>query len=108
MTARGAPIRPRAGTCISTASRLIWPAVIVLRLEHRYDRPPERLWGAITDPDELAQWFPPGPALEVTASDPPRLLTGSWHGDMLRFELRPDGDGVVLTFTHALGNATRR
>jgi hypothetical protein len=28
----------------------------------------------------------------------------SWYGDALRFELRPDGDGCVLVFTHAFGD----
>jgi hypothetical protein len=32
----------------------------------------------------------------VTESVPPRLLAGSWYGDELRFELRPDGDGCAL------------
>lgn len=72
----------------------------VLRLERRYDHPVERVWRAITDPDELHHWFPG--ALEITESDPPRLLFGSWQGDgTLRFELRPEGEGCVLTFTHA-------
>ncbi|MGH2849430.1 MAG: SRPBCC domain-containing protein, partial [Solirubrobacteraceae bacterium] len=29
----------------------------------------------------------------------PRLLEYTWGGDTLRFELQPDGDGTVLTFT---------
>ena len=72
-----------------------------LRLERRYDHPVERVWKAITDPAEMVHWFPPGEALEVTDSEPPRLLAGSWYGDQLRFELRPDGEGCVLVFTHA-------
>lgn len=70
-----------------------------LRLERRYDHSVERVWRAITDPDELRHWFPG--TLEVTESDPPRLLAGTWYEDNLRFELRPDGDGCVLVFTHA-------
>jgi hypothetical protein len=27
-----------------------------------------------------------------------------WFGDALRFELRPDGDGCVLVFTHAFAD----
>jgi uncharacterized protein YndB with AHSA1/START domain len=76
----------------------------VLRLERRYRHTPERVWRAITDPDELAQWFPSDEPLDVQESEPPRLLAVVWYGDALRFELRPDGDGCVLVFTHAFGD----
>jgi hypothetical protein len=72
-----------------------------LTLERRYQYPVERVWKAITDPRELSHWFPPGEDLQVTESDPPRLLAGTWYGDQLRFELNPDGDGCVLKFSHA-------
>jgi uncharacterized protein YndB with AHSA1/START domain len=75
-----------------------------LRFERRYDHDVERVWRAITDPDELRHWFPPGEKLEVTESEAPRLLAGSWYGDDLRFELRPDGEGCVLVFTHAFAD----
>jgi uncharacterized protein YndB with AHSA1/START domain len=71
-----------------------------LRLERRYDQPVERVWRALTDPGELRHWFPG--ELEISHSDPPHVLIGSWQGDgTLRFELRPDGGGCVLAFTHA-------
>jgi len=69
-----------------------------LRLERRLDHDIERVWRAITDPDERAEWFPG--ELEISESEPPTLLAGSWYGDSLRLELRPDGDGCVLVFTH--------
>jgi uncharacterized protein YndB with AHSA1/START domain len=75
-----------------------------LRFERRYDHDVERVWRAITDPDELHYWFPPGEELEVAESEPPRLLAGSWYGDDLRFELRPDGQGCVLVFTHSFAD----
>jgi uncharacterized protein YndB with AHSA1/START domain len=92
---------------------------------------PEKVWRAITEPAHLKAWFPdnvegtfePGGTLrffsegldydfdgEVTAFDPPRLLEIRWGTDMLRFELRPDGDGTVLTLTDTfdeLGKAAR-
>lgn len=35
---------------------------------------------------------------------PPQLLELRWgREDILRFELRPDGDGTRLTFTHTFG-----
>jgi hypothetical protein len=75
-----------------------------LRFERRYEHGVERVWRALTDPDELRHWFPPGEEMEVTESEPPRLLAGSWYGDDLRFELRPDGDSCVLVFTHAFAD----
>ena len=73
-----------------------------LRLERRFRQPIERVWRAISEPDELRQWFPyDEQPLEVTTSEPPNLLEGTWFGDVLRFELKPTGDGCSLVFTHA-------
>ena len=36
---------------------------------------------------------------QVITADPPRVLEFMWGDDTLRFELRPDGTGTVLTFT---------
>ena len=81
----------------------------------------ERVWAAITDPEQLAAWAPgfsfeqtvggkleiwfggdcEGPAHvtgTVTEYDPPRVLA---MGSM-RFELEPDGDGCLLRFTDVL------
>jgi uncharacterized protein YndB with AHSA1/START domain len=43
-----------------------------------------------------------GPAFdgEMIAFDPPRLFEFSWGGEVLRFELAPQGDGTLLVFTH--------
>jgi hypothetical protein len=73
----------------------------VLRFERRLDHSVERVWRAITEPEELSNWFPAVRELQVTESDAPSLLVGAWFGDTLRFELRPDGQGCVLVFTHA-------
>jgi uncharacterized protein YndB with AHSA1/START domain len=72
----------------------------VLRLERRYDQPVERVWRALTDSGELGSWFPG--EFRISHSEPPRLLIGTWQGDgTLRLELRPEGAGCVLVFTHA-------
>ena len=76
----------------------------VLRLERSFGHSVQRVWRALTDPDELAHWFPSGEPLEVSESEPPHVLAGTWFGDELRFELRPDGDGCMLVFTHAFAD----
>jgi len=83
------------------------------------DHPAEKVWHAITDADELAQWFPtrvvgeirPGAKLqfqhdaiptfdgEVLVCDPPRLLELRWGPDVIRFEIQQVADGCTLTFT---------
>jgi len=74
-----------------------------LRLERRYDQPIERVWRALTEPNQLRQWFPG--ELKIRHSRPPRVLVGAWQGDgTLRFELRPEGQGCVLTFTHTFAD----
>ncbi len=72
-----------------------------LRLERRYDHSVERIWRALTDPDELAHWFPDGEDLQVARSIPHSLLEGRWYGDLLRVELQPERNGCRLVFTHA-------
>ena len=86
--------RPRPGVHRDPGlSRAQPPDGPTLRLERRYDQPVERVWRALTEPDELRRWFPG--ELEVSHSDPPRVLIGGWQGDgTLRFELRPDGGGM--------------
>jgi uncharacterized protein YndB with AHSA1/START domain len=100
----------------------------VIRFERRLDHPIERVWAALTEPSELIGWW--GDAdLELVEGgrfvmrwlntdgegnpfvmhatirqlDPPRLLEteGSGHG-VLRWELRPDGDGTILRFSSTL------
>ncbi len=95
-----------------------------VRFERRFAHPPERVWRAITEPKELAAWFPdtiegefaPGaevtfpkfvemglPATgSVTEFDPPRLLAFTWGPSVLRFELEADGDGCRLVFMDSL------
>ena len=74
---------------------------VQLRLERRYRHPVERVWRAISEPGELAHWFPADAPMEVVARDAPHRLVATWFGDELRFELRQEGEGCVLVFTHA-------
>ena len=100
-----------------------------LSFERRLAHPVERVWRAVTDPAELAHWFPsamsgeltpggtlsfefPGgemPALEgeVIEFDPPRRFAFTWGDDILRIELERDGDGCVLRFTVLFDDSAR-
>jgi uncharacterized protein YndB with AHSA1/START domain len=106
------------------ATRQLDDGRAVLRFERRLAHPPEKVWRAVTDPAELAHWFParvemelrPGAPVhfgeldpdigesngEVVEVDPPKVFAFSWGGDLLRFELVPDGAGCRLLFSHAL------
>jgi uncharacterized protein YndB with AHSA1/START domain len=94
----------------------------VLRMERHLPHPVEKVWRALTEPSELGYWFPSKveldltvggkvrfielsdeyPSLdgEITDLDPPRLIAYTWDTDHLRWELRADGDGSLLTLTH--------
>lgn len=102
----------------------------VLRFERRLNHPIERVWAALTDPDELLGWWGVAEELElvegghlvlrwlnsdqegnqvvlhgkVTQLDPPRLLEYDTdvHG-VLRFDLRNDSGSTVLTFSSTVG-----
>lgn len=105
-------------------------AASVLRFERRLAHPPAKVWKAITDPAEMAHWFPaevrtelqPGARMEFTFPDdapvdsggdgeilefdPPKVYAFRWNNDVLRFELLPDGSdgsGCLLVFSHTLG-----
>ena len=88
--------------------------------------PPEKVWVALTVPDELCKWAPfissrdlsePGDAtLRMTDGDSddeyisvvrksafPRLLEYTWGDDLLRWELEPEGKGTRLTLRHTVG-----
>lgn len=98
-----------------------------LRFERRLTHPPEKVWRAVTDPAEMAHWFPAridtdlrvgaamrfrfddgpldseaAPDGEIVELDPPKVYAFRWEDSMLRFELVPDGAGCRLVFTHTL------
>src|SRR5438094_8921356 len=92
-----------------------WTLMFTRRLAHS----PEKVWRAVTEPEHLAAWFPQkivgerraGAKLrfeseqhdgfdgEMVVFDPPSVMELMWGVDRLRLELRPDGDGTVLTLT---------
>jgi uncharacterized protein YndB with AHSA1/START domain len=103
-----------------------------LRFVRRFPHPVDKVWRAITEAEHVAAWFPctiegdfvaggklrfvfeePGVDPiegEMYAFDPPSLMEFSWGEDVLRFELRADGDGTVLDFSDTIveyGKAAR-
>jgi uncharacterized protein YndB with AHSA1/START domain len=100
-----------------------------LRFERRSARPPADVWRAITARAELVHWFPSPPERDlapavrvrfvfpddgapdlegaVAVFQPARLLELTWDRDLLRFDLRPDGDGSVLVFTQTFDDPGR-
>jgi uncharacterized protein YndB with AHSA1/START domain len=98
-----------------------WRLIFTRTLRH----PPERVWAALTDPQQLPAWAPftadrpldrvgdivltmidgekredmPSTVLRV---EPPHLLEHTWDTDLLRWELRPAPPGTRLTLRHTI------
>lgn len=90
------------------------PAV---RFERRLAHPIGTVWRAVTEPSELAHWFPGSVTIdgsrirfdggegEVLAFEPPHRFEFTWGPtDELRIELQETGDGCLLRLTHLLGS----
>jgi uncharacterized protein YndB with AHSA1/START domain len=98
-----------------------WTVVFVRELGH----PPEKVWRALTDPAELAEWSPfdsdrdlgtvgratlsmagvdGAEKMEavVRSARAPELLEYSWGPDLLRWELEPTASGTRLTLRHTV------
>jgi uncharacterized protein YndB with AHSA1/START domain len=103
-----------------------WTLVFVRDLRH----PPERVWAALTEPEELEKWAPyaanrslasPGDlTLTMLGADPtvdpaqlrsaatvrraeaPTLLEHTWGSGLLRWELAATGSGTRLTLRHTV------
>lgn len=102
-----------------------------IRRDLSFPQPPDAVWRALTDSEQLAAWMypndfeprvghrftfrvPPSPRLEhgltvhceVIECDPPRKLAFTWVvGDVLdtrvSYRLEPDGDGTRVRFEHS-------
>jgi uncharacterized protein YndB with AHSA1/START domain len=100
-----------------------------IRLERHLPDPPGVVWRALTEREQLRDWFPcdviiAGGRWEVGATisfpfrpelhmdtaltgevlevDEPSVLAFTWGDDTLRFELSPDGDGTRLVLIDEL------
>ena len=100
-----------------------WTLVFVRELRH----PPEKVWAALTEADQLNQWSPfaadrdldrTGEATltmidgevsqavpaTVLLAEPPIVLEYTWGDDLLRWELESSTTGTQLTLRHTLDN----
>ncbi|MDR2987755.1 MAG: SRPBCC family protein [Nocardiopsaceae bacterium] len=107
------------GTLIDHEGR---PAV---RFRREFSQPVERVWAAITNPDDLAAWFPSKVSMESQAGgtiefygdpnqpetrssgtiliyEPPTRLAFSWNASELHFTIDATPDGCVLTLIDVL------
>jgi uncharacterized protein YndB with AHSA1/START domain len=99
-----------------------------VRFERRYAAPPEAVWDALVEPEQLRGWLAeatveprvggrvelnfgeePGERTvgTIRVFDPPRVLEYGWtyEGEpesVVRFELRPEADGTTLVLHHRL------
>ncbi|HEU5084171.1 MAG TPA: SRPBCC domain-containing protein [Acidimicrobiales bacterium] len=101
----------------------------VLRFVRHLGHRPEKVWRALTESEHLRAWLPcdmvgdraegapielpfwpevaakydmgddPTPTGTIEQWDPPRRFQWTWGGDIVRFELEPDGEGTTLTLT---------
>jgi uncharacterized protein YndB with AHSA1/START domain len=97
-----------------------WTLVLVRELRHA----PDKVWRALTEPNELREWAPfdadrnlgaagttaklttvgaPGPHVTettVTRADAPKVLEYNWGGQDIRWQLDAIGGGTRLTLWH--------
>jgi uncharacterized protein YndB with AHSA1/START domain len=106
---------PASGARIDKTDGDKWTLVLVRDLRHA----PERVWAALTDPEQIREWAPydvsgslgavgsvqltwvgTGASVEtqITRAEPPNVLE---CGDM-RWELEESGEGTRLTLWHAI------
>jgi uncharacterized protein YndB with AHSA1/START domain len=97
----------------------------VLRMRRDLRHPAEKVWRAITEPSQLAGWFPaaveldlrldgpvtftfeqdPGAPVDeqssgvIRAYEPPHLIEYTWGDEVLRWELQPTAEGCTLHLT---------
>ena len=120
-------ITQRLGTILRDDAR------VGVRYVRHLPHPPEKVWRALTESDQLRHWFPcdivgeraEGATLQlpfwpdhveaygietpvvpgrVHVWDPPRVFEWSWDTDRLRWELAQEAAATVLTLTVWIGD----
>jgi uncharacterized protein YndB with AHSA1/START domain len=108
---------PPSGVRIVRKEGNSWELILVRELRH----PPEKVWEALTDPEQLREWAPfdadgslgtagttvklttvgaPGPRItetKVKQADFPKVLVYEWGANDMRWELEAVGAGTRLT-----------
>jgi len=74
----------------------------VLRFEHHYDHDVEEVWWALTGDAD------PVPDESVVEAEAPHLLVCTAGDDVIRWDLRPDGDAARVLLTLIVADPTRR
>jgi uncharacterized protein YndB with AHSA1/START domain len=92
-----------------------------LRFERRLAHSVERVWRAVSRPEELERWFPAaaewtpaagetfeagGMTGEVIEVDAPHRLAWTFNGEHYSFELTAHEGGCLLVFTHVFSDRT--
>jgi len=95
----------------------------VLIIERKLRQPPDQVWAALTEPDQIRAWLPYSPdrildtvgPVQLTDVGMPNpetragfvhqcaaaeLLVLDWEQDILKWELQPRDGGTVLTLHH--------
>jgi uncharacterized protein YndB with AHSA1/START domain len=123
-------VQPAISVMNATGTITVEGEVSTLTFIRRLRHPVQAVWAALTEPAQRAEWFGPsrveprvGGDVETDPQGPPvppamKLMTGKvlvWdpphvfeheHNQtivgkgVVRYELKPDGDGTILTFTH--------
>ncbi len=98
-----------------------------LVFQQNFEHPPEAVWEALCDPEQLTAWAPftadrhlgsTGPVTlitidsdeqqrlpgTVTVADAPRMLAYDWGSQTLRWELHPTESGTELVLQHSIEN----
>ncbi len=96
-----------------------------LQLTRDVDHPANRVWGLVSDPEQLRRWAPytadrtldqtgavqlvdnhvvdgPRTPAQVLECEPPAVLEHSWEVDVLRWELSSNGAGTTVSLRHTL------
>lgn len=97
-----------------------------MRFERQLSQPIERVWAALTEPEELNAWFYPfegtlaagetvvipweengGLSSKIVEFDPPKVFAWTWHKpgepeSIVRWELTPESSGTRFVLTHSL------